>query len=674
MLLPPNTSLVRVLHRRTGTSPGPCSATPGWPRTTSGAVAPRADPGHRTRGGLRHHPRRHRPGPAAGLAAGHLSDASGIDHRGRARPGRGQHLRRRRRDARPVDGGGRARRRQAGRPGHRPAAHRPGPRPPTRTSTIMPYEGLNSAYFRHAPADRGADAPPRPSGAAARRSRSPWPTAEEQAVAESDRCMSCGVCNGCDNCYIVCPDVSVLRDARENGHYSIRTTYCKGCLVCVQECPTGCLEKVPEMDFDAPEDVTRMETAFAPYDGAHAEQSAFTKQLIEDTIAEYDAARASPCRRRPAPNGHPPTARARTSTPKSPQRRTPAGSGHDHGRMSKGPGASEPAYGPGLRTPAGEQRLGELAGTRKRLNGCAAAAYAALYANVDVITAYPIRPYTAIMMNLAQFIADGILDAEYMHADGEHSQLSAAFGAGSCGARAFTGSSGVGVTYAYEMYSIISGARIPIQMADRRPHPGPAGRLRVRAHRRAVHQGHGLADGLGGHPAGGVRQDAARLRDRRGPAGAAAADGGAGRLLRLAHRGRGGDAAAPPRWTTFLPPYRLPFPLDPRQPVSHGPQIHPSQGPPLQLERARAMEDAIPVIREKTDEFARVFGRHVPALRGGVPAGGRGDRDRHLRRPLGHLPGRDQPAPRAGHQDRHGPAAVDPAVPQRRPARTRCAG
>jgi hypothetical protein len=69
----------------------------------------------------------------------------------------------------------------------------------------------------------------------------------------------------------------------------------------VQECPTGCLEKVPEMDFDAPEDVTRMETAFAPYDGAHAEQSAFTKQLIEETIAEYDAAR-----RQPVPNGGPP--------------------------------------------------------------------------------------------------------------------------------------------------------------------------------------------------------------------------------------------------------------------------------------------------------------------------------------------------------------------------------
>jgi NADPH-dependent glutamate synthase beta subunit-like oxidoreductase len=154
---------------------------------------------------------------------------------------------------------------------------------------IMPYEGLNAAYFRHAPRT------PVPHSPAAERRVSQrvevtLAYSQEQAVAEADRCMSCGVCNGCDNCYLVCPDVSVLRDARENGHYSIRTTYCKGCLVCVQECPTGCLEKVPEMDFDDPADVTRMETAFAPYDGAHAEQSAFTKQLIDETIAEYDAA------------------------------------------------------------------------------------------------------------------------------------------------------------------------------------------------------------------------------------------------------------------------------------------------------------------------------------------------------------------------------------------------
>jgi hypothetical protein len=36
----------------------------------------------------------------------------------------------------------------------------------------------------------------------------------------------------------------------------------------------------------------RMETAFAPYEGAHAEQAPFTRRLIEDAIAEYDAQRS----------------------------------------------------------------------------------------------------------------------------------------------------------------------------------------------------------------------------------------------------------------------------------------------------------------------------------------------------------------------------------------------
>ncbi len=157
---------------------------------------------------------------------------------------------------------------------------------------VMPYEKLNTAYFRPSPRTEAPLAP-----AAARRTSQVTEVtlaySREQALAEADRCMSCGVCNGCDNCYIVCPDVSVMRDTRENGHYSIRTHYCKGCLVCVQECPTGCLERVPEMDFDEPDAVVRMETAFAPYDGAHAEQAPFTRQLIEDAIAEYDAARTS---------------------------------------------------------------------------------------------------------------------------------------------------------------------------------------------------------------------------------------------------------------------------------------------------------------------------------------------------------------------------------------------
>ena len=228
-----------------------------------------------------------------------------------------------------------------------------------------------------------------------------------------------------------------------------------------------------------------------------------------------------------------------------------------------------------------------------------------------MITAYAIRPYTAIMMNLAQFIADGILDAEYIHADGEHAQLSAAFGAGSCGARAFTGSSGVGVTYAYEMYSIISGARIPIQMsiADRTlDPPGDFGSEHT--------------DALCTRDMGWLMGWAATPQEEFDKSLLAYAIGEDPRVLLpqmvvqdgyfVSHISGEVDMPSAAQVDGFLPPYRLPFPLDPRQPLSHGPQIHPSQGPPLQLERARAMEDAIPIIREKTDEFARVFGRQYP--------------------------------------------------------------
>jgi NADPH-dependent glutamate synthase beta subunit-like oxidoreductase len=162
------------------------------------------------------------------------------------------------------------------------------PEPPVE---VMPYERLNTAYFRHAPRIEAPESPPE-ERVTDQEIEVTLAYSQEEAVAESDRCMSCGVCNGCDNCYIVCPDVSVVRDMRENGHYHIRTKYCKGCLVCVQECPTGCLEKVPELDFDEEGDVTRMETAFSIWDGSHATQSVPIAKMHEDAMREYDQSRA----------------------------------------------------------------------------------------------------------------------------------------------------------------------------------------------------------------------------------------------------------------------------------------------------------------------------------------------------------------------------------------------
>src|SRR5579872_2486065 len=102
---------------------------------------------------------------------------------------------------------------------------------------------------------------------------------EEMAIAESNRCFSCGTCNACDNCYLVCPEPCIIRADRSNGLYKIVVDYCKGCRVCIEECPTGCLEGVPELDFDT--GVVRMDTAFAISQGLHGRQADQLKHLEE---------------------------------------------------------------------------------------------------------------------------------------------------------------------------------------------------------------------------------------------------------------------------------------------------------------------------------------------------------------------------------------------------------
>jgi NADPH-dependent glutamate synthase beta subunit-like oxidoreductase len=70
---------------------------------------------------------------------------------------------------------------------------------------------------------------------------------ETNALFEARRCLSCGNCFACDNCYGVCPDNAVVKlEAGVAYGYAIDLDYCKGCGMCVAECPCGALEMVPE--------------------------------------------------------------------------------------------------------------------------------------------------------------------------------------------------------------------------------------------------------------------------------------------------------------------------------------------------------------------------------------------------------------------------------------------
>jgi NADPH-dependent glutamate synthase beta subunit-like oxidoreductase len=68
---------------------------------------------------------------------------------------------------------------------------------------------------------------------------------ESTALFEARRCLSCGTCFECDNCYGVCPDNAIVKLGPGRG-FAIDYDYCKGGGLCVAECPCGAIEMQPE--------------------------------------------------------------------------------------------------------------------------------------------------------------------------------------------------------------------------------------------------------------------------------------------------------------------------------------------------------------------------------------------------------------------------------------------
>jgi NADPH-dependent glutamate synthase beta subunit-like oxidoreductase len=106
---------------------------------------------------------------------------------------------------------------------------------------VVGFGEINVAYFR-----RGlrAERPERPAG-------SRTGSFEEVVLGlpadlarrEAARCFGCGRCVQCDNCFLYCPDMAVHR---LDGGYVISDDHCKGCGLCVEECPRGAMQMVSE--------------------------------------------------------------------------------------------------------------------------------------------------------------------------------------------------------------------------------------------------------------------------------------------------------------------------------------------------------------------------------------------------------------------------------------------
>jgi pyruvate ferredoxin oxidoreductase alpha subunit len=96
------------------------------------------------------------------------------------------------------------------------------------------------------------------------------------------------------------------------------------------------------------------------------------------------------------------------------------------------------------------------------ISGSEAVAEGLTLADIDVVTGYPIRPYDTVIQAIAKKIANGQLVAEYIVAEGEHSQFEIVKHASTVGARVFCGSSGVGWAYAMECLVVTPPLRVPM--------------------------------------------------------------------------------------------------------------------------------------------------------------------------------------------------------------------
>ena len=68
---------------------------------------------------------------------------------------------------------------------------------------------------------------------------------KDTALFEARRCLACGNCFECDNCYGVCPDNAVIK-LGAGKRFKFNYDFCKGCGLCAAECPCGAIEMIPE--------------------------------------------------------------------------------------------------------------------------------------------------------------------------------------------------------------------------------------------------------------------------------------------------------------------------------------------------------------------------------------------------------------------------------------------
>ncbi|HUT27920.1 MAG TPA: pyruvate ferredoxin oxidoreductase [Methanomassiliicoccales archaeon] len=242
-----------------------------------------------------------------------------------------------------------------------------------------------------------------------------------------------------------------------------------------------------------------------------------------------------------------------------------------------------------------------------------AVAYAAKLARIEVIPSFPITPQTLIVEQLAEFISNGELDADFIPADSEHSVMSIAIGASAGGVRVFTATSSQGLALMHEMLYCVPQNRLPIVMVNVNRSLGAASGIWVEYNDSMAERDSGWLQMYveDNQEALDATIMAFRLaEDRRSLLPVMICLDG----FILSHTVEKVELPEQEEVDDFLPKYDPLNILDPADPKVINPIVPPEYAMEMRYQLDRAIEHSREIIMEVDKEFAKVFGRSYGGL------------------------------------------------------------
>ena len=230
-----------------------------------------------------------------------------------------------------------------------------------------------------------------------------------------------------------------------------------------------------------------------------------------------------------------------------------------------------------------------------------------------VISAYPITPQTHIVEELAQMVADGHLDAQFVNVESEHSAASVVLGSEATGVRSYTATSSQGLLLMAEVIFNIAGMRLPIVLTDAN-----------RAVSAPINIWNDQQDTVSLRDAGWIQlyaEDNQEALDFHILAYRLAEDKNIMLPVMvcvdgfiLTHGIETVDMPTQEQVDKFLPPYKALYKLDVDDPMTLGPLADPDCYTEARYAIQETQKKALALIPKLTAEFAKTFGRTYNGL------------------------------------------------------------